>query len=231
MYYPKSQATTNLYTNGDEFILKSNLKPYVGYYWKTSRGTFFAGKTPQSVPLQEIIPVTSKQASALGITPNNNPVLNSPYSPNDFFIIDYPKYTYIDQIPPTYSPNIPTEKDYSLGEYVRYFCKKVNEILYIEISKDTYNKITSKDPKVTYYQYQPFYITWRLVGEEKEVYKINKNSTELVIKQYKLSQFDLYLKKDYTKYGRFIEVSSFVSPIFSRGTTRSLASGSRGITV
>jgi hypothetical protein len=113
MYFPSSQIVTNLYTNGDEFVLKSNLKPYIGYYWKTSRGFFFTGKTPQNTPLQEIISVTSNKAVSLGITPEGNPAIHSPYPPNDFLVIDYPKYTYIDQAPPTYLPNIPTDKDYN----------------------------------------------------------------------------------------------------------------------
>ena len=47
MYYPLTQITTNLYTNGEEFMYKNNLAPYSGYYWKTSKNEYFTGKTPQ----------------------------------------------------------------------------------------------------------------------------------------------------------------------------------------
>ena len=47
MYYPKSQIVTNLYTNGQEYIIKSNNEKYIGNYWKTSDGKFFTGKTPE----------------------------------------------------------------------------------------------------------------------------------------------------------------------------------------
>lgn len=55
MYYPKSQIKTNLYTNGDEFVFLSNQQPYTGYYFKTSTGQYFTGKTPDDRPNIEII--------------------------------------------------------------------------------------------------------------------------------------------------------------------------------
>jgi hypothetical protein len=53
-YYPLSQIKTNLYTNGGEFSSINNdldrLSEYKGYYWKTSDGKYFSGKTPQDLP-------------------------------------------------------------------------------------------------------------------------------------------------------------------------------------
>ena len=34
MYYPKSQITPNLYTNGDEFVSSVDNSGYSGYYFK-----------------------------------------------------------------------------------------------------------------------------------------------------------------------------------------------------
>ena len=45
-YYPKSQITPNLYTNGDEFFLKNTQIPYTGYYYKLSTGKRYTGKNP-----------------------------------------------------------------------------------------------------------------------------------------------------------------------------------------
>ena len=55
-YYPKSQITTNLYTNGGEFTVQQNnpLTVYIGYYWKNSKNQFFAGRTPKEKPLRRI---------------------------------------------------------------------------------------------------------------------------------------------------------------------------------
>ena len=47
MYFPKSQIKTNLYTNGNEFIIKGKELSYVGYYFKTSTGKYYVGKAPK----------------------------------------------------------------------------------------------------------------------------------------------------------------------------------------
>ena len=47
MYYPKSQITTNLSTNGKEFQIVGKSEYYIGSYFKTSDGKFYTGKTPQ----------------------------------------------------------------------------------------------------------------------------------------------------------------------------------------
>ena len=49
-YYPKSQITTNLYTNGGELFVQSTGQPYSGYYYRLSNGQLFSGKTPQDLP-------------------------------------------------------------------------------------------------------------------------------------------------------------------------------------
>ena len=59
MYYPKSQVKTNLYTNGDEYVLSTTKQEYVGYYYKTSSGAKYTGKNPDikpSILLQPIEP-------------------------------------------------------------------------------------------------------------------------------------------------------------------------------
>ena len=38
-YYPLSQITPNLYTNGDEFIYLVDKKPYIGYYYSVLANT------------------------------------------------------------------------------------------------------------------------------------------------------------------------------------------------
>ena len=49
MYYPLSQITPNLYTNGSEFAYVNTNQPYTGYYWKTSSGKYYTGK-PLKIP-------------------------------------------------------------------------------------------------------------------------------------------------------------------------------------
>ena len=45
-YYPKSQITPDLYTNGGEFSLSSNGKNYIGFYYEISTGERYTGRNP-----------------------------------------------------------------------------------------------------------------------------------------------------------------------------------------
>ena len=55
MYYPLSQIVSNLYTNGNQFVYANTRLPYIGYYWKNSKGQHFTGKTPQDTPTEELL--------------------------------------------------------------------------------------------------------------------------------------------------------------------------------
>jgi len=196
MYYPLSQIITNLYTNGDEYALISSNKPYIGYYWKTSQGKSYSGKTPQDLPNEELIPFTPENG------PSKNEIVNSYYNKDESSNVRY--LNLINPPPPSlipyYSPNIPTSKDYQIGEYRRYFCKKTNEIVYLEINFDIYEKLLNQDPKILFQLYQPFNLSWILTGNKEQVYKINKNTTELISVKQNLPMLSKYLKEDYTKY-------------------------------
>ena len=198
MYYPLSQIRTNLHTNGNELVYKSSKAPYSGYYWENSRGQYFTGKTPQDTPTEELISYTN-------IAENNTTVSDNAvayYNQNEVDSINYLNLTKppAPPIPPQYAITFPTQQDYQIGEFRRYFCKKTNEISYLEINNDTYAKLVDQDPSILYQYYTPFLIPWRLTGDINYVYITNKNITELTMKQQKLSMFDLYLKKDYIKY-------------------------------
>ena len=75
MYYPKSQITPNLYTNGDEFVLSTNNSSYSGYYFKISTGKYFTGRNQDDRPNVELIPVTSLSQDDNN-TPNPNVNIN-----------------------------------------------------------------------------------------------------------------------------------------------------------
>jgi len=216
MYYPLSQISSNLHTNGDEFVYLSNKQPYVGYYWKTSKGKYYTGKTPQDLPVQELIKFTSNRSQ---VTPTISPsfsevalaydapyVGDDPNLYNEKSILTYLSIKKISTInppiiiTPTYSPTLPTQQDYTNGEMRRYFCKKTNEIIYLEISKDTYDKLVKQDPKILYQLYLPFNLPWRLTGNKEQVFIINKNITELTSSKQNLPMLVEYLKMDFTKY-------------------------------
>ena len=197
-YYPLSQITPNLYTNGEEFVYKNTFTPYKGHYWKTSKGKFYTGKTPQDTPTQEIVEYKDPVNETFNNTSNPSPVNKVNYFSiyDKLKNIDSLKDTYL----PLYSPNIPTQQDYTNGEYRRYFCKKTNEIIYLEINKETYDKLVKKDPQILYQLYRPFNLPWQLTGDKEQVFKTNRNITELISVQGKFPMLAEYLQKDFTKY-------------------------------
>ena len=203
-YYPKSQITTNLYTNGGEYStsFQDQSVSYKGYYWKTSKGQFFTGKTPQDIPYVELFPVRPTDSSIADIpTIIYNVVTSDDSQPN---LTEYASLKKIDlsqvRFVPTYSSTPPTQKDYQIGEFRRYFCKKTNEIIYLEINKDTYDRLIKKDSTMLYQLYFPFNIPWKISGDKTQVFTTNKNIVELTISQLKLPMFSEYLKNDFTKY-------------------------------
>jgi hypothetical protein len=202
MYYPKSQIVSNLYTNGEEFVYTDNKEPYSGYYYKTSDGKYYTGKTPQDLPNEELSLLQIFQDPLIS-TPN---VLPNYTTTTNIYEQSNEEYLNIKSLSPTttllpyYNPQQPTQQDYQNTEFRRYFCKKTNEILYIEINKDQYDKLIAKDPQILWQLYLPFNITWQLTGDEQQVARVNKNMVELAMKNLKLPKFNLYIKEDYTKY-------------------------------
>jgi hypothetical protein len=203
MYYPKSQITPNLYTNGNEFVSVDTQEIYSGFYFKTSAGKYFTGKNQDDKPNVELILLQNTQTIFTPLFPNTQ--FNYAATTNIYEAINE-EYLNLKSIPPlitiipTYSPTLPTQQDYQNGEFQRYFCKKTNEIQYIEINLDSYSKLIAKDPQIEFSLYQPFTIAWQLTGDKQQVARVNKNTVELESKRKRLPKFNLYLKEDYTKY-------------------------------
>ena len=199
MYYPKSQITPNLYTNGGEFVYANTLQNYKGDYYKTSKGEYFTGKTPQD-GLNELL-ILSQLNEGIQTTTQNDIV--SFFNTDDTQVGDYLNITNQSLIAPsipTYSATLPTQQDYQNTEFRRYFCKKTNEIIYLEISKETYDKLVAQDPQILFELYIPFNLPWQLTGDREQVYKTNRNITELVSVRQKLPMLAEYLKMDFSKY-------------------------------
>jgi len=211
MYFPKSQITPNLYTNGNEFFL--NGESYTGYYFKVSTGRYFTGRNTDDRPNLELFQNTQSFWDATaetettgrqfvqfadnydGVVYNNkiqDPKINFIYNT----LKPQQQLTFI----PYYSPVLPTQQDYQNGEFQRYFCKKTNQIQYIEINLDQFSKLKAKDPQIEFSLYEPFTITWILTGNKENVAKVNRNIVELAEKRNRLPKLGEYLKFDYLKY-------------------------------
>ncbi len=137
-YYPKSQISPNQKTNGKELILASSGEPYKGDYYKLSNGETFTGKTPEDGPNFRLIPIPPDNSISNYNTPSD-PFESEGISPlvaeqdknfyratlkENYFNNDN---NFVQRKAPTKTFTLPTEKDYKLGIFKRYFCKKNNE--------------------------------------------------------------------------------------------------------
>jgi len=197
MYFPASQIKTNLYTNGGEFIKKDSKENYIGSYWKTSSNKFYTGKTPDDLVIDELeqnLPPTDDNLNSDAYTYTN---INSSSS-KDYQKLNKSFSTPL-LLPSSFNPK-PSTEDYNIGEFTRYFSKKTNELIYTEISKDTYDKLITQDPSYLFHLYIPFKYSWRLTGSKEDVYFTNKKVTEYMSKTFNLPMLHKFLKEDYIKF-------------------------------
>jgi hypothetical protein len=210
MYFPLSQITPNLHTNGGEFVIISSQEDYKGYYFKISSGKYYTGRNSSDLPNLEITLRSNNKASDVSLTTFNNSsiIVTELDGPDEIEDLNVESYLSIKNINaanqttllPQYTPTYPTTQDYQVGEFRRFFCKKTNEIQYIEIDPKQYNFISYKDPQILWQLYYPFNIPWTISGQIEEAARVNKNIVELTMKQLKLPRFNDYLKNDYLKY-------------------------------
>lgn len=76
----------------------------------------------------------------------------------------------------------PASDDYNNGYINRFFCKKVNDGIIIEIDNEQYDSLSNKEELgINYFLYQPYTLKWRISGPKNDIYKENiriKNGVE-----------------------------------------------------
>jgi len=214
MYIPKSQIKSNLYTEGTEFIRVDNNLPYNGYYYKTSKGKFYTGKTPEEGLNVELIPNISSQQEpnfqSGEININNSSYLN--------FIEEESIYVSIKNINPNQIKNIPQNifptpqpQDYINESFVRYFAKKRNAVKYLEINKETYDKLFSQDPTYLFELYKPLKLNWQISGDKAQSYQTNETQTALLARRERLEGFIEYFKGNFNQlYALYTQGNTYV---------------------
>lgn len=202
LYYPKSQIITNLYANPGELVEATSYKPYTGYYWATSAGQFFSGKTPTDTPIVRLIKNSDIKILKTPVVDSNNifsVVVDSNETYNSLKNIKLGELNNYKLIPSSFQPT-PTEQDYQTGEFRRYFVKKTNDIIYTEVNKNTYDNILNKNSQWLWQDYLAFNLPWSISGNKLQVAKTNNNIVDLTMKNLSLTKFNLYLRDDYTKF-------------------------------
>jgi hypothetical protein len=158
MYHPKSQVKSNLYTNGNEYYLLNTKILYTGYYYETSEGKKYTGKFPLDGQNTLLTPFEQPTETTQDIEGTSPQILQSSAVDNYNNKPVQPRFL------PTPYQSTPTNAQGSLGEYQRYFAKKTNELIYMEISEDTYNKLTNKDPNIAFELYEVVSMPWSLIS-------------------------------------------------------------------
>ena len=189
MYYPKSQIKPNLYTNGGEYILSTTEEEYIGYYYLTSTGQSYTGKNPQQGPnilLQDLSPIIEPSTLI-------SPITISPLSTS-------PSPSLPTRAIPVFNPNPPTQQEKQNGQYTRYFCKRNNELKYIEINLNTFTLLSTQAPQIAWDLYTPASVLWQIKGDKNTVYASNQASVSLIEKNIPWYGFSQYFKGDFLKY-------------------------------
>jgi len=196
-YIPKNRIQPNLYTAGDEYFIPGTNPNYVGFYYALYTGEKYTGKNQNDKPNYRLVPIEEYNIQA-----ENNPTKVEVL--NNYENLVYGELRNINNSITVYSPQLyytqPTEDNYKLGEFQRFFCKKRNEFVYLEISESDYNKLIQQDTTIYYYNWVPFSISWTLTGERDKVYYINRNMVLLEEKNKNFYGLGRYLQDDYLKY-------------------------------
>ena len=78
--------------------------------------------------------------------------------------------------------------------------KKNNELIYIEIDKNTFNLLQSRSNTIAWDLYTPLSTLWYIKGNKEQIYKANKGLISLIEQNQKWYGFSKYLKEDFLKY-------------------------------
>jgi hypothetical protein len=195
MYYPKSQIKTNLYTDGKEFSLSSTKEAYMGYYYETSTGQQYTGRTPQDGP--NILIQHSDSYP--------NPLIENQSTPPEEIVL-LQSAEYVDpnilstRALPVFNLTLPTNQDKQNGQFNRYFCKKTNELKYLEISQDTYQQLKNRDSKIAWDLYTPAIVLWVIQGNQTQVFNSNKATVQALEQNLPWYGFTQYFQDKFLKY-------------------------------
>jgi hypothetical protein len=219
MYYPKSQIQTNLYTNGEEYIIKGQSSYYIGHYWKTSQGKYYTGKTPNSGENLVLVSSIAEAYSdeSLGYSPltefdtkiSNIIIFNEEgfgdadriYSfdrklANEVRAMQYenarPSTSQNGRQAPKYYKTLPPAN--AQINYLRYFAKQNNAPIFIETSKETYNKFSSNDPMMAIDLYTVLPVSWSI---EENAGSINRLTVSKIEKANQWYGFFQYFKGNF----------------------------------
>lgn len=189
MYFPKNRIKTGFNSNG-ELLIKSTKKPYFGPYFETSKGKYYAGNTPNYANLVELLKLPKIPTSEISEAPEYELDSRFSYGNNLTYSNNQGIEEYVtpQPLPPKYYNPKPSPEQYRQGEYIRYFAKKTNEYIYLEIDQKTYKSLKNQDPTLLWTLYDCLYMVYSLRSNE-----INRRLALQIEKQNQWYGFFSYL--------------------------------------
>lgn len=198
-YYPKNKIQTDLFSNG-ELFKSSDFTSYVGPYYKLSSGEKYAGNNPTAFKYP-ILLIDLKDFD----TPEQNGIytqIQPSYTSENSGTLNYisnSKNSFVSRkLPIPYYPD-PTEQDYSIGYFTRYFAKQVNDFNFVEINQSTFEGLAGHNSEYTWQLYNVTSFPWQITGNIEKVYNTNKNIVLLEEKN-GFKGLSKFLKEDYIKF-------------------------------
>lgn len=200
-YYPKTKIQTNLFSNG-ELIKSSDFSNYVGPYYKLSTGERYVGKDPQALRYPELlidsVTNTANQNTSTSILlTQRQPAFTTLTTDGNYYQNLKEDYT-PKKVPVPFYPQ-PTDQDYQVGYFTRYFAKKANYVNYIEINQSTFENLSSHNGEYLWQLYETISLPWQISGDIEKVIQINRNIVKLEEKN-GFSGLSKFLKEDYIKF-------------------------------
>jgi hypothetical protein len=101
---------------------------------------------------------------------------------------------------PTRFQTKPTDKDYQVGEFQRYFTKRSNQNIYFEISKKDFDNLQKQDSGIQWQLYIPISLPWQISGDKTQVYTVNKQIVQQTEIDQKLPGFRKIFRDNYLQY-------------------------------
>ena len=129
LYYPPNQIKPNLFANIGEFIFTSNQTPFSGSYHQLSNGKYYSGAlhSNDSKEITQNAIAEGNQDAAIensGVLPQVVEIISFTPINNQYSRITNSKIDVVKELPVNVL-NLPTTEDYKIGEFTRYFAKKI----------------------------------------------------------------------------------------------------------
>lgn len=177
IYYTKAQVKEGLVTEGGEWMFTDNVE-YIGQYHTYTTGevfseaTFVDGKSRILIPYVDVQNIN--QQNEIGIDTAKN------FEYDNIKTLDVKK-----SIIPNPNQIQPNEKDVKRGWMERYFAKKVNDDIILELTKEDFDNVGTENG-LDSILWEKFTLRWRITGPIDEILQTNQQTIQIKSQDYPL---------------------------------------------